>query len=74
MRHELGHNLGMGHSSETEAYPSDWVCKPNGPMGGSPTPWSHCSEMDFRQMYTVFSDDWCLKSNWGSHFKGCEVA
>ena len=68
VRHELGHNIGMAHSSGN-GYPSDWDCGPNGPImgGNSKAEWSPCSAMDYRRMYTIFSDDWCLPSKRDSY-------
>ena len=40
-------------------------CSPNGPMGGTPGAWSPCSVMDFRRMYSKYSNDWCLEGKWG---------
>ena len=65
IRHELGHNLGMSHVAapgKSGSHPSDWDCGlHNSIMGGNGRmEWSPCNVMDFRRMYTKFSDDWCL--------------
>ena len=54
VRHELGHNIGMAHSSGN-GYPSDWDCGPNGPiMGGNgKAEWSPCSAMSFRDRSNI---------------------
>ena len=39
-------------------------CSPNGPMGGVQGAWSPCSVMDFRRMYSKYSNDWCLEGKW----------
>ena len=52
----MGHNLGMGHTVN----PLN-PCSPRGPMGGKRGPWSPCSAMDFKTMYTKNSDNWCFQ-------------
>ena len=59
----------VANSGKTSKHPSDWDC---GPLGYGPQTrsimgggdgifrWSRCNEMDFRRMYTKYSDDWCL--------------
>ena len=61
LRHELGHTLGIGHTF-TRAYPPGWDCGPEGSiMGGNDiVNWNPCGVMDFRRMYTQYSDNWCL--------------
>ena len=56
----MGHNIGMGHSTASKRE----GCKPGGPMGGRAGPWSPCSVMDFRRMYSRWSNDWCLEGKW----------
>ena len=65
----MGHTMGMGHV--TDAYPADWDCSPKGPMGGKPGPWSPCSVMDFRRMYSKYSNDWCLEGKWVALYRDC---
>ena len=48
--------MGMAHSTSARV-----GCSPNGPMGGTQGAWSPCSVMDFRKMYTKYSNDWCLE-------------
>ena len=61
--HELGHTLGIGHSY-THNYPPGWDCEPEGsPMSGNTRiEWNPCDKMDFKRMYTQYSDNWCLPS------------
>ena len=52
----------MAHAFQ-ENYPLDWDCGPRGgPMGGnSRLEWSPCSVMNFRRMYNIYQDNWCME-------------
>ena len=52
------------------SHPSDWDCGlHNSIMGGNGRmEWSPCNVMDFRRMYTKFSDSWCLPGKIFSNF------
>ena len=75
LSHEIGHTLNGMHAhinyKTIVKFPSHWKCQSfNGAMGercietsctrSSSLKWSPCTAMNFRRMYTLYSDQWCL--------------